>query len=229
MSGPQDTAALLQQLENDHATGCLTITSSDGLVTHVYLLYGQIFHAGGPNTAGETALQDTLSWSDVGLSFDPKAQLPTTQTIDLKKTGSAVWAHAARHGSSGPVLEVHILKRPPTTSDVGIPPLSADRRLMALTCAPMAGGCLAALVPLGLIGIGVLVNPNDIDGWLIATGMSAGKRGLDQWAPHPRAPAIEGNRGMTFGGPGRIRSNNRSTDSPLSPQRPLGRFPGADC
>lgn len=172
MSGPRDTTALLQQLETDRATGCLTIASSDGLVGRVYLLYGHIFHAAGPDSVGETALKESLSWSDVALSFDPKTHLPTTQTIDLKKTDRAVWAGAAGHASAEPALEIHVLKRPPATSDAGIRPLSSDRRLTALSCAPMAGGCLAALVPFALIGIGGLINPNDIDGWLIAAGIA---------------------------------------------------------
>lgn len=158
MSGPQDTAARLQQLQNDRATGCLTITSSDGLVAQIYLLFGRLFYAAGPTTEGEAALKNVLSWSDVGLSFDPNARLPTKESIDLSQTG--------------PPIEVHILGRQAATSSNAIPTLASDRRLTLLSCGPMAGGCLAVFVPLALIGIGALVNANDVDGWLIAAGIA---------------------------------------------------------
>lgn len=154
MAGPQDTAAQLEQLKKDRATGCLTIASSDGLVGQVYLLYGRIFHAAGPTTEGEAALKEALSWPDVGLTFDPKAHLPTKQTINVS--------------AAGPAVEVRLLRSQPSTPADAIPSLSSDRRLILLSCGPMAGGCMAGLVPLALIGIGALVNPNDIDGWLIA-------------------------------------------------------------
>lgn len=158
MSGSQDTAAQLKQLQNDHATGCLTVTSSDGLVAQIYLLFGRLFHAAGPTSEGETALNEALSWSDVSLSFDPKAHLPTKSTIS--------------QGTSGPAVEVHLLRRQPTPSADAIAPLDSDRRLTLLSCAPMAGGCLAALVPLALIGVGALVNAKDVDGWLITAGIA---------------------------------------------------------
>jgi len=138
----QTTPALIGQLEAGRQSGCLTIESGDGLVCRVYLLMGKIFHASGPAGEGESALTDALSWSNVTLSFDEKAQLPDSRTITAgSSTTSAV---------TGPLA----------SEPAAINKLSTDPRLFVMSCATLGGGCLWILVPLTLIGLGAVFHGN---------------------------------------------------------------------
>jgi len=102
---------------------------------------GKIFHASGPAGEGESALTDALSWPDVTLSFDEKAQLPDRRTITDGSTTSAV---------TGPL----------PSEPAAVNRLSTDPRLFVMSCATLGGGCLWILVPLTLIGLGALFHGN---------------------------------------------------------------------
>lgn len=101
MSSPQDTAALLAQLEAARHTGCLTMASADGLVCRVYLLMGKVFHAEGPAAEGEAALTDALSWFGTTTSFDEKALLPNKQTITSARGSGGASGAAAQAAGPG--------------------------------------------------------------------------------------------------------------------------------
>lgn len=130
MSDAVATQAHLAELETDHATGCLTITSTDGHVGHVYLLMGRPYHADTASSEGAAAMAEALNWSDVAVSFDRMAQLPTKQTISTPRLVSP--------GSSPSMDE-----------------LSTDPRVFATGCMSIAGAVLTILAPIFLVLIGV--------------------------------------------------------------------------
>ena len=140
---PDETGSFLSDLEANRQTGCLTISSADGRVCRVYLLMGRPFHAEGPNSDGDRALADALSWPGSTVSFDDKAGLPRRQTISA---ATATEAHA------------------PT----GIQPLSADSRLNIISCVSLGGGCVFIAVPVSLFIVGALLGIRSSPGNAVA-------------------------------------------------------------
>lgn len=71
---------LLLTMQARRATGTLTVTSNDQ-VCSLHLLFGHLFHASCGEVEGEQAVQEALSWADGNYAFDPKARLPTAETV----------------------------------------------------------------------------------------------------------------------------------------------------
>jgi predicted protein tyrosine phosphatase len=72
---------LLLSMQARRATGTLTVTSNDQTCS-LHLLFGHLFHASCGEVEGEQAVQTALSWADGSYAFDPKARLPTAETIE---------------------------------------------------------------------------------------------------------------------------------------------------
>jgi Domain of unknown function (DUF4388) len=71
---------LLLTMQASRATGTLTLTRNDQICA-LHLLFGHLFHATCGEVVGEQAVQAALSWSDGRYAFDPRAHLPTAETI----------------------------------------------------------------------------------------------------------------------------------------------------
>ena len=83
---------LLLTMQARRATGTLTVTSN-GQTCSLHLLFGHLFHASCGEVEGEQAVQTALSWADGSYAFNPKARLPTAETI--KRPTDLVLADAA--------------------------------------------------------------------------------------------------------------------------------------
>ena len=83
---------LLLTMQARRATGTLTVTSN-GQTCSLHLLFGHLFHASCGEVEGEQAIQAALSWADGSYAFNPKARLPTAETI--KRPTDLVLADAA--------------------------------------------------------------------------------------------------------------------------------------
>jgi hypothetical protein len=62
-------------------TGTLQLTAG-GQTCSIYFLFGHLFHVASDTLTGEPALQECLSWQAMQYTFDPKAKLPTEETIE---------------------------------------------------------------------------------------------------------------------------------------------------
>ena len=133
MAEPPEPEAFLAQLRSERASGCVTITSSDGTVARLYLLGGRVFHAVAPDATGDAAIAKALSWATPDLSFDPDAELPEAQTVT--DTGSL------SEEAGGPRLGR----------------LSMDRRLVRIGHSAMTVFIAMCAVPIALIGAAVVV------------------------------------------------------------------------
>ena len=71
---------LLVTMQASRATGTLTLTHDDQTCS-LHLLFGHLFHATCGGIEGEQAVQVALSWLDGTYVFDPRAHLPTAETI----------------------------------------------------------------------------------------------------------------------------------------------------
>jgi hypothetical protein len=70
----------IEALIRSRATGKLEVTSGDQSCA-LYFLFGHLFHAESGGLKGEDALQVALAWPHVSTMFDPKAHLPSQETI----------------------------------------------------------------------------------------------------------------------------------------------------
>jgi hypothetical protein len=73
-------AQLLRRLTSDRQSGTLTVTGGGDTVS-LYLLFGHLFHAVGPEGAGESAVRTVLRWDRGSFRFDTRSKLPTEETI----------------------------------------------------------------------------------------------------------------------------------------------------
>jgi hypothetical protein len=162
VSTAQETAGMLSQLEAERQTGCLTISSAEGMVCRVYLLMGQIFHAEGPDAQGVKALAEALLWPDSALSFDPNAKLPGTQTIGGLNQGLVRFSVLPRVPGDGarPGVEFKIVRRSPANTTPGVNTLSSDPRLIVSSIAALGGAVAAVLIPFALLGVAWLTLSN---------------------------------------------------------------------
>ncbi|SRR6266849_5371520 len=71
---------LLLTMQSSRATGTLTLTRDDEICS-LYVLFGHLFHATCGGVEGEQAVQVALSWADGSYAFDPRATLPTAETV----------------------------------------------------------------------------------------------------------------------------------------------------
>ena len=70
----------LRSAEAQRVTGALQVTAG-GRTCSLYFLFGHLFHVASDTLTGEPALRECLSWQDIQYTFDPKAKLPTEETI----------------------------------------------------------------------------------------------------------------------------------------------------
>lgn len=73
-------ATTIQSLAQSRATGKLDVTSGDRSCS-LYFLFGHLFHAESGGLKGDDALQTALAWAQPSTMFDPKARLPSQETI----------------------------------------------------------------------------------------------------------------------------------------------------
>jgi hypothetical protein len=96
--GPTTVAELLQTMQQERATGTLSL-ASNGSQCSLHFLFGHLFHAVGGSAEGEPAVIDALSWRDGEFSFNPRAKLPPEETINSSTEDLlAVWrnGHASQ-------------------------------------------------------------------------------------------------------------------------------------
>ena len=79
--GPTTVAELLQTMQQERATGTLSL-ASNGSQCSLHFLFGHLFHAVGGSAEGESAVLDALSWQDGEYNFNPRAKLPPEETIN---------------------------------------------------------------------------------------------------------------------------------------------------
>jgi Domain of unknown function (DUF4388) len=82
--GSFDASSLRKWLLSANAqrvTGTLQVTAG-GRTCSIYFLFGHLFHVASDTLTGEPALQECLTWQDIQYTFDPKAKLPTEETIE---------------------------------------------------------------------------------------------------------------------------------------------------
>ncbi|MGC1184806.1 MAG: DUF4388 domain-containing protein [Candidatus Dormiibacterota bacterium] len=79
--GPTTVAELLQTMQQERATGTLSL-ASNGSQCSMHFLFGHLFHAVGGSAEGEPAVIDALGWHDGEFSFNPRAKLPPEETIN---------------------------------------------------------------------------------------------------------------------------------------------------
>ncbi|HUY24096.1 MAG TPA: DUF4388 domain-containing protein [Candidatus Saccharimonadales bacterium] len=79
--GPTTVAELLQTMQQERATGTLSL-ASNGDKVDLHFLFGHLFHAVGSGSEGEPAVIDALSWQDGEYNFNPRAKLPPEETIN---------------------------------------------------------------------------------------------------------------------------------------------------
>lgn len=79
--GPATVAELLQTMQQDRATGTLSIESG-GHSCALHFLFGHLFHAVSDSGDGEGAVLSALGWSRGEYTFNPRAKLPPEETIN---------------------------------------------------------------------------------------------------------------------------------------------------
>jgi len=79
-TGQAPLATTIQALTRDRATGKLEVRSGEQSCS-LYFLFGHLFHAESGGLKGEDALQVALAWAQPTTLFDPKAHLPSQETI----------------------------------------------------------------------------------------------------------------------------------------------------
>jgi hypothetical protein len=82
--GSLDSSSLRKWLLSamaERRTGTLQLTAG-GRTCSLYFLFGHLFHVASDTLTGEPALQECLTWTDIQYTFDPKAKLPTEETIE---------------------------------------------------------------------------------------------------------------------------------------------------
>jgi hypothetical protein len=79
--GPATVAELLQAMQQERATGTLSL-ASNGNQCSLHFLFGHLFHAVGAVGEGEPAVIEVLGWHDGEYNFNPRAKLPPEETIN---------------------------------------------------------------------------------------------------------------------------------------------------
>jgi hypothetical protein len=73
-------ATTIASLIRNKATGKLEVISGDQSCS-LYFLFGHLFHAESGGLKGEDALEVALAWLHPSTRFDPRAHLPSQETI----------------------------------------------------------------------------------------------------------------------------------------------------
>jgi hypothetical protein len=79
-TGQAPLATTIQALTRNRATGKLEVRSGEQSCSLCFL-FGHLFHAESGGLKGEDALQVALAWAQPTTLFDPKAHLPSQETI----------------------------------------------------------------------------------------------------------------------------------------------------
>src|SRR5579859_4164458 len=73
--------SLLEAAQGERSTGTLTVRNGSGKSASLYFLFGHLFHAQSDGMAGDDAVVSALTWSGGQFEFDPKAKLPSDETV----------------------------------------------------------------------------------------------------------------------------------------------------
>ncbi|MGH7611893.1 MAG: DUF4388 domain-containing protein [Candidatus Dormibacteria bacterium] len=107
--GPTTVAELLQTMQQERATGTLSL-ASDGHQCALHFLFGHLFHAVGADTEGERAVIAVLGWQDGDYNFNPRAKLPPEETISSSTEDLLAEWRSGERGRRAPVpAEVAVL------------------------------------------------------------------------------------------------------------------------
>jgi hypothetical protein len=87
---------LLETAQGERSTGTLTVRNGSGKSASLYFLFGHLFHAQSDGMAGDAAVVSALGWGGGEFEFDPKAKLPSDETV---KAGIPELVQAAESGS----------------------------------------------------------------------------------------------------------------------------------
>ena len=93
--------SLLEAAQGERSTGTLTVRNGAGQSASLYFLFGHLFHAQSDGKAGDDAVVSALNWNGGDFEFDPKAKLPSDETV---KAGIPELVQAAE-SSPQPVAE----------------------------------------------------------------------------------------------------------------------------
>ncbi|MGA7172822.1 MAG: DUF4388 domain-containing protein [Candidatus Dormiibacterota bacterium] len=106
--GPTTVAELLQTMQQERATGTLSL-ASNGSQCSLHFLFGHLFHAVGGGAEGEPAVLDALTWRDGEYSFNPRAKLPPEETINSSTEDLlALWRNGRDSHASIAAAEVTV-------------------------------------------------------------------------------------------------------------------------
>src|SRR5579859_3000845 len=73
--------SLLEAAQGERSTGTLTVRNGSGKSASLYFLFGHLFHAQSDGMAGDDAVVSALTWNGGEFEFDPKAKLPSDETV----------------------------------------------------------------------------------------------------------------------------------------------------
>ena len=73
--------SLLEAAQGERSTGTLTVRNGSGKSASLYFLFGHLFHAQSDGVAGDDAVVSALTWGKGEFEFDPKAKLPSDETV----------------------------------------------------------------------------------------------------------------------------------------------------
>jgi len=73
--------SLLEAAQGERSTGTLTVRNGSGKSASLYFLFGHLFHAQSDGMAGDDAVVSALTWNRGEFEFDPKAKLPSDETV----------------------------------------------------------------------------------------------------------------------------------------------------
>jgi Domain of unknown function (DUF4388) len=91
--------SLLEAAQGERSTGTLTIRNGSGKSASLYFLFGHLFHAQTDGVAGDAAVVSALTWPLGDFEFDPKAKLPSDETV---KAGIPELVQAAETATDAP-------------------------------------------------------------------------------------------------------------------------------
>jgi hypothetical protein len=74
--------SLLETAQGERSTGTLTVRNGNGKSASLYFLFGHLFHAQSDGIAGDDAVVSALNWRGGEFDFDPKAKLPSDETVN---------------------------------------------------------------------------------------------------------------------------------------------------
>lgn len=145
--GPATVAELLQTMQQDRATGTLSL-ESDGQNCALHFLFGHLFHAVGDGAEGEPAVLSVLSWNEGVYTFNPRAKLPPEETIN-----SSTEDLVAQWQRSGGEQATRTRRTPEPAPAVAAPPPSGfANSAPAEASGRRSGGDWAEVTPAGRPG-----------------------------------------------------------------------------